>query len=68
MILQADGEVPHGEVLKVAGAVAQVEGITVHVGVQEQTGTPDGSDRTGRRDLWRAGTSSTPRAWSWSGG
>jgi biopolymer transport protein ExbD len=39
VILQADGEVPHGEVLKVAGAVAQVEGITVHVGVQEITGT-----------------------------
>jgi biopolymer transport protein ExbD len=40
VILQADGDVPHGEVLKVAGAVAQVEGITVHVGVQELTGTP----------------------------
>ena len=40
VILQADGEVPHGEVLKVAAAVAQVEGITVHVGVQEQKGTP----------------------------
>jgi biopolymer transport protein ExbD len=38
VILQADGDVPHGEVLKVAGAVAQVEGITVHVGVQEITG------------------------------
>jgi biopolymer transport protein ExbD len=40
VILQADGGVPHGEVLKVAGAVAQVEGITVHVGVQELTGAP----------------------------
>ena len=40
VILQADGEVPHGEVLKVAAAVAQVEGVTVHVGVQEQKGTP----------------------------
>ncbi len=40
VILQADGDVPHGEVLKVAAAVAQVEGITVHVGVQELTGTP----------------------------
>jgi biopolymer transport protein ExbD len=40
VILQADGDVPHGEVLKVAGAVAQIEGITVHVGVQELTGTP----------------------------
>ncbi len=40
VILQADGEVPHGEVLKVAAAVAQVEGITVHVGVQEAKGNP----------------------------
>jgi len=38
VILQADGGVPHGEVIKVAGAVAQVEGITVHVGVQEPAG------------------------------
>jgi biopolymer transport protein ExbD len=38
VILQADGNVPHGEVIKVAGAVAQVEGITVHVGVQEPQG------------------------------
>ncbi len=40
MIIQADGDVPHGEVLKVAGSVAQVEGITVHIGVQEMTGAP----------------------------
>jgi biopolymer transport protein ExbD len=40
VIIQADSEVPHGEVLKVAGAVAQVEGITVHLGVQERTGAP----------------------------
>src|SRR5271156_731208 len=38
VIIQADGDVPHGEVVKVAGAVAQVEGITVHVGVQEPQG------------------------------
>jgi len=38
VILQADGDVPHGEVIKVASAVAQVEGITVHVGVQEPAG------------------------------
>ncbi len=38
VILQADGDVPHGEVIKVAAAVAQVEGITVHVGVQEPVG------------------------------
>jgi biopolymer transport protein ExbD len=37
VILQADGGVPHGEVLKVAAAVAEVEGITVHIGVQEET-------------------------------
>ena len=40
VIIQADSEVPHGEVLKVAGAVAQVEGVTVHLGVQETTGAP----------------------------
>ncbi len=38
VILQADGDVPHGDVIKVAAAVAQVEGITVHVGVQEPVG------------------------------
>jgi biopolymer transport protein ExbD len=40
VILQADGDVPEGEVLQVAGAVAQVEGISVHIGVQEPTGAP----------------------------
>jgi len=40
VIIQADKEVPHGEVLKVAGAVAQVEGVTVHLGVQDLTGAP----------------------------
>jgi biopolymer transport protein ExbD len=40
VIIQADSEVPHGEVLKLAGAVAQVEGVTVHLGVQENTGAP----------------------------
>ena len=38
MILQADGDVPHGELVKVAAAVGQVEGITVHFGVQEPRG------------------------------
>jgi biopolymer transport protein ExbD len=38
VILQADGDVPHGEVLKVATAVTEVEGVTVHVGVQEPQG------------------------------
>lgn len=40
VIIQADSEVPHGEVLKVAGAVAQVEGVTVHLGVQGTAGAP----------------------------
>ncbi|HEX8201404.1 MAG TPA: biopolymer transporter ExbD [Isosphaeraceae bacterium] len=35
VILQADGAVPHGAVLKVAAALAELEGITLHVGVQE---------------------------------
>jgi biopolymer transport protein ExbD len=38
VILQADGDVPHGDVLKVASAVSEVEGVTVHVGVQEPRG------------------------------
>ncbi|MDG3007967.1 ExbD/TolR family protein [Paludisphaera mucosa] len=40
VILQADGDVPHGKVLEVAAAVSEVEGITVHVGVQEAEGMP----------------------------
>jgi biopolymer transport protein ExbD len=35
VILQADGAVPHGEIVKVASALADVEGITLHIGVQE---------------------------------
>jgi biopolymer transport protein ExbD len=35
VVLQADGAVPHGEVLRVAGALADVEGVTLHIGVQE---------------------------------
>ena len=35
VVLQADGAVPHGEVLKLAAAVTEVEGVTLHVGVQE---------------------------------
>lgn len=35
VVLQADGEVPEGDVLNVAAAVTEVEGVTVHVGVQE---------------------------------
>lgn len=40
VILQADGEVPHGKVLEVAAAVSEIEGVTVHVGVQEPGGGP----------------------------
>jgi biopolymer transport protein ExbD len=35
VVLQADGSVPHGEVLKLAAAVTEVEGVTLHIGVQE---------------------------------
>jgi biopolymer transport protein ExbD len=35
VVLQADGAVPHGEVLKLAAAVTEVEGVTLHIGVQE---------------------------------
>jgi biopolymer transport protein ExbD len=35
VILQADGAVPHGEVLKLAAAVTELEGVTLHIGVQE---------------------------------
>jgi len=35
VILQADGAVPHGAVLTVAAAVAELEGVTLHIGVQE---------------------------------
>jgi biopolymer transport protein ExbD len=35
VVLQADGAVPHGEVVKVATALADVEGVTLHIGVQE---------------------------------
>jgi biopolymer transport protein ExbD len=38
VVIQADGDVPHGEIVKVVGAVGQVEGITVHLGVQEPRG------------------------------
>ncbi len=40
VILQADGDVPHGKVLEVAAAVSDVEGVTVHVGVQEAEALP----------------------------
>ncbi len=34
VIIQADAEVTHGDVLRVAGAAAQVPNISVHVGVE----------------------------------
>lgn len=35
VVLQADGAVPHGEVLRVVSSISELEGITIHVGVQE---------------------------------
>lgn len=35
VILQADGAVPHGEVLRVGSIVAEVEGIVLHLGVED---------------------------------
>lgn len=35
VVLQADGGVAHGDVLKLIGAVSDLEGVTVHIGVQE---------------------------------
>jgi biopolymer transport protein ExbD len=35
VVLQADGDVPHGEVLRVAAAITEIEGVTLHVGVSE---------------------------------
>jgi len=39
VILQADGNVPHGDVIRVSSAMTEVEGVTVHIGVQEPQGT-----------------------------
>jgi biopolymer transport protein ExbD len=36
VVLQADGGVPHGEVIKLAAAVTEVDGVTLHIGVQEE--------------------------------
>lgn len=35
IVLQADGEVPHGAVLQTAAQIAEVEGALIHIGVQE---------------------------------
>jgi biopolymer transport protein ExbD len=35
VVLQADGAVPHGEVLRIGSVVAEVEGIILHLGVED---------------------------------
>lgn len=35
IVLQADGEVPHGSVLKTAAVITEVENVSLHIGVQE---------------------------------
>ncbi|ADV63709.1 Biopolymer transport protein ExbD/TolR [Isosphaera pallida ATCC 43644] len=41
VVIQGDGEASYGEVMRVASQVAEVEGVSVHIGVQE----PKGSSR-----------------------
>lgn len=43
VVLQADGEVPHGTILEVTSALADIEGVSLHIGVQERTGGGRGS-------------------------
>lgn len=35
VILQADGDLPHGEIMKVAATISELDGVTLHIGVQE---------------------------------
>lgn len=35
VILEADGAVPHGEILRIAALVGEVEGAMLHIGVEE---------------------------------
>jgi biopolymer transport protein ExbD len=35
VVLEADGAVPHGAILRIASAVAEVEGVMLHIGVEE---------------------------------
>ena len=35
VVLQAGGDVPHGEVLRVGGIVSEVEGVGLHLGVKD---------------------------------
>ena len=76
VVLQADGAVPHGEVLKVAAAVTEVEG---RHAPHRRPGTDRVSDEPiprprstrprarRRRRRWRPGTSSTAIGWRSSG-
>lgn len=38
VVLQADGDVPHGTILALTSALSDIEGITLHIGVQERVG------------------------------
>ena len=68
VILQADGDVPHGEVVKVAGAVAQVEGITVHrrrpgTAGQINAAVHSGPERTERSGIGRPSMEGPLASW-----
>jgi biopolymer transport protein ExbD len=39
VVIAADGEVPWGEVQRVAGIAGEVEGVTLHIGVEEPKGS-----------------------------
>jgi biopolymer transport protein ExbD len=36
VVIQADAEVPHGEVLRIAGAAGRVQGVTLHIGIKDE--------------------------------
>ncbi len=35
VVIQADAEVPHGEVLRIAGAAGRVKGVSLHIGIED---------------------------------
>ncbi len=35
VVIQADSMVPHGEVLRIAGAAGRVKGVTLHIGIED---------------------------------
>lgn len=37
VVIQADGDVPHGEVLRIAGAAGRVQGVTLHIGIKDES-------------------------------